>query len=182
MSIGALPMIAFAFAGALAARAGEWSPAVEVRNDEERCVSYRARLDGPYLVVQATHEAGWHTYAMDNKRRADEKLAGRESLGAERPTEIKLTGGLTVEGPWYQSPPKDTSKPELNWFTWVFEGQALFAAKVRRAGATPARIGVRGQVCTESACRNIDITIPLPAAGAAAVASEVNLKDLVKVR
>ena len=93
-------MIVLAVACAEATRAGDWTGAVEVRHDFKRCVSYRARWDGEFLVVQATHEAGWHTYAMDNKQRAEEKLAGRESLGIDGPTEIRLTpgtgGGRTV--------------------------------------------------------------------------------------
>ena len=43
------------------------SDVVEVRHDDMLCVSYQARLEGPYLVVRATLEPGWHTFAMDNK-------------------------------------------------------------------------------------------------------------------
>ena len=69
-------------------RGGDWTSPVEVRHDVQKCVSYRARLSGEFLVIQATHEAGWHTYAMDNKLRAQEKLAGKRSLGIDSPTEI----------------------------------------------------------------------------------------------
>src|SRR5260370_38680768 len=93
---------------------------VEVRHDDILCVSYQAHLDGPYLVVRATLEPGWHTFAMDNKVRAVEKLAGKPSLGIDHPTEITLTGGLEGGGPWLQSPPKDFSKPELGGFSWGF--------------------------------------------------------------
>ena len=71
---------AIAFLAAAIVHAGDWSEAVEVRHDTERCVSYRARLNGEFLVVQATHEAGWHTNAMDNQKRAEEKLAGTGRL------------------------------------------------------------------------------------------------------
>ena len=55
-----------------AARAGDWSAPVEVRHDDEVAVSYQARVDGAFLVVRASLGPGWHTFAMDNKRRADE--------------------------------------------------------------------------------------------------------------
>ena len=58
---------------------------------------------------------------MDNRIRAEEKLAGKKSLGIDHPTEIKVSGGLEVEGPWHQTNPKDFSRPELRWFSWGFE-------------------------------------------------------------
>src|SRR3989442_10022382 len=158
-------MIIFGAARANPAPPGSWTDAVEVHHEENLCVSYRARLDGSFLVVRATLESGWHTFAMDNKQRAEEKLAGKRSLGIDRPTEIVLNGGLEVAGPWYQSPPKDFSKPELQWFSWGFDGQALFVAKVRRLGAGPARIAIGGQACTETICKKIDAEISLPLAG-----------------
>ena len=166
-----------------ATRAGDWTDPVEVRHEFKRCVSYRARLSGEFLVVQAAHEAGWHTYAMDNKQRAEEKLAGKQSLGIDGPTEIKLTQGLEVAGPWYQSPPKDLSRPELQWFTWGFDGQALFVGKVRRSGAGPARIAIGGQACTETNCKKVDLAIALPlAANTNDDPSDIDLKTLVQVR
>ena len=105
-----------------------------MHHDDNLCLSYQARLDGEYLVVRANLEPGWHTFAMDNKQRAEEKLAGKKSLGIDRPTEIVVSGGLQTAGPWLQSQPKDFSKPELRWFSWGFEKQALFVAKMRRAG------------------------------------------------
>lgn len=154
---------------------------MEVRHDVQKCVSYRARLTGDFLVIQATHEAGWHTYSMDNKLRAQEKLAGKRSLGIDRPTEIVLSEGLESAGPWYQSVPKDLSKPELRWYSWGFEGQAVFVAKVRRAGAGPASVTVRGQACSEVACKNIDLAISVPLGGSAS-GSDIDLKSLVQVR
>jgi DsbC/DsbD-like thiol-disulfide interchange protein len=168
--------------GASAAQPGEWTDPVEVRHEETLCLTYRARWDGLLLVVQATIEPGWHTFAMDNKLRAEEKLAGRKSLGIDHPTEFKLTGATVVEGPWYQTPPKDFSKPELRWFSWGFERQALFAAKIRRPGAG-AQIAVRGQACTDAICKNIDVTIPFPSAKTrAGDSSELDVNKLTKVR
>jgi hypothetical protein len=165
---------------AAAAQPGGWTDAVEVRHDDRLCVSYQAKLDGPYLVVRAALEPGWHTFAMDNKKRAEEKLAGKPSLGIDHPTEISLAGGLETVGPWYQSPPKDFSRPELRWFSWGDERQALFVAKIQRSSAAPVRISVRGQACTDQLCKNIDISISLPPGKAAA--PEIDLKNLVEVR
>ncbi|MCI0418155.1 MAG: protein-disulfide reductase DsbD N-terminal domain-containing protein [Acidobacteria bacterium] len=174
-------MILFSLACAEATYCGDWTNPAEVRHDVQRCVSYRAKLSGEFLVIQATHEAGWHTYALDNKQRAQEKLAGKRSLGIDRSTEIGLTEGLELAGPWYQSPPKDLSKPELRWYSWGFEGQVLFVAKVRRLGAGPARITVRGQACAEATCKNIDLAISVPLAGARTGAPDIDFKTLIQV-
>jgi hypothetical protein len=180
MKLGMLILVA---ASASAAGPGAWTDPVEVRHEETLSLSYRARLDGPFLVVQATIEPGWHTFAMDNKLRAEEKLAGRKSLGIDHPTEIAVTGGVAVAGPWYQTPPKDFSRPELRWFSWGFERQALFAAKVQPAGAGAVRMAVRGQACTDTICKNIDVMIVLPQGkNQAAGSSGIDLNTLMKVR
>jgi len=177
-------MIVLGAACAGAVWAGDWTDPVAVTHELKPCVTYRARLSGSYLIVQARHETGWHTYAMDNKQRADEKLAGRQSLGIDRPTEIKLSEGLEIAGPWHQSPPKDLSKPEIRWYTWGFEDQILFVAKVRQSGAGPAKIGLRGQACTETTCKNIDVEIAVPLAGfnKETEPSDIEFKGLVQVR
>ncbi|MGH9429253.1 MAG: hypothetical protein ACRD2L_23470 [Terriglobia bacterium] len=172
----------FGFAFADVIYGGDWTNPVEVRHDVQKCVSYRARLTGAFLVIQATHEAGWHTYAMDNKVRAQEKLAGKRSLGFDRPTEMVFAEGLELAGPWYQSEPKDLSKPELRWYTWGFEGQTLFVAKVRRIGAGPASVAVGGQACSETTCKNIDLAISVPLGGARTGASEIDIETLIQVR
>ena len=156
-----LAVAALIFSAAPPAQAGEWSEAAVVRRDLRPLVSYRAKLDGEFLVVRADHEEGWHTCAMDNKVRAEEKLAGRRSLGIDAPTEIEVAEGLELAGGWLQTPPQDFSRPELRWFTWGFEGSALFVAKVRRTGGGAARISLRGQACSETSCQNIDVALPL---------------------
>jgi hypothetical protein len=161
------------------ASAGDWTAPVDVVHDEERCVSYRAKLQGDFLIVQATHHGPWYTYAMDNKKRAEEKLAGKPSLGVDMPTEVKLSGGLETTGPWLQTPPQDYSKPDLQWFTWVFKDQALFAAKVRKSGAGPAQLAIGGQVCNGSTCKKVDVALSVPLADGGA---PVDLKGLVPVR
>jgi hypothetical protein len=163
--------------------AGDWTSPVEVRHDTTLCLTYQAKWSGDYLLVRAKIEFPWHTFAMDNKQRADEKLAGKPSLGQDRPTSIKLSGGLELDGGWQQYEPKDFSKPELRWFSWGYEGFALFAAKVKRSGQGPAQIAIGGQACTESICKNIDVDIGLPVSGpAGANPAEIELKGLIPVR
>ena len=176
-----LAIIFFSVASGEAIHGADWSNPVEVRHDVQKCVSYRARLSGDFLVVQATHEPGWHTFAMDNKLRAQEKLAGKRSLGIDSPTEIVFAEGLELYGPWYQSVPRDFSKPELRWYSWGFEGQALFVAKVKRIGEVPANLAVRGQACSDAICKNIDLTISISLGGSTGK-SDIDLKSLVQVR
>jgi hypothetical protein len=174
---------AFLFAVGAMAQAGDWSPVVEVRHEDELCVTYQARVDGAYLVVRATLGAGWHTFAMDNKVRAEEKLAGKPAISIDRATEIAAGDGLETAGPWYQTPPKDFSRPELRWFSWGFDRQALFVTKVRRSGNAALSLTLKGQACTEKICKNVDVAIAVPAAKAGvAAASSTELKDLVPVR
>ncbi|MBV6432123.1 MAG: hypothetical protein IANPNBLG_02259 [Bryobacteraceae bacterium] len=156
----------------------EWTGPVEVQHDGKRCLTYRARWSGDYVVVETAIEPGWHTFAMDNKQRQAEKLAGKPSLGIERPTEIRFVDGLEAEGGWLQSEPKDFSKPDIRWYTWGFDTRALFAAKTKQRAA--GRIAIRGQACTESICKNIDVSIALPAP--ASGSSGMDLKSLIPVR
>lgn len=150
--------------------------AVEVRHDDQLCLTYQASVEGEYLVVRAEIQPGWHTFAMDNKQRAEEKLAGKRALSNDLPTSFTATSGLEVVGPWRQTAPKDFSRPELRWFSWGFERQAVFAAKARRTGAGPAQIGVRAQACTESICKNIDVTVPVDLGP-----SRIDVKNLIPV-
>ena len=171
------------FAVAGAAWAGAWTNPVQLTYDDKPCISYRARLNGDYLEVQAAVEPGWHTFVMDNKRRQQEKLAGKPSLGIERQTEIVVAKGLALSGPWFQSQPKDFSKPEIRWFTWGFEQQALFVANAKRAGAGPAQVTVRGQACSADICKNIDIALTIPLnTKKPADSAPVDLKAMVQVR
>jgi DsbC/DsbD-like thiol-disulfide interchange protein len=162
-----------------AAAAGDWSEPVLVTHQDDIVVQYRARLDGPYLVVKVALEPGWHTFAMDNERRAKERLAGKMSLGIDQQTEIKVEGGLKLAGPWYQPKPKDFSKPDLRWFSFGFEKESMFVAKVE--GAAPAELNIRGQACTETTCKNINVDLTLPAQKPEG-AQEVDLTKLVQVR
>jgi len=160
--------------------AAEETDTAQVWHDTTLCVTYRARVAGDYLVIDVTHEPPWHTYAMDNELRAKEKLAGKQSLGIDRPTSVAVSGGLELAGGWHQTPPKDLSKPELRWFTWGYEGKSQFAAKVKR-GSGPVQLQIRGQACTDTTCKNINVSLTLPA-GSADSGPPVDLKNLVPVR
>jgi hypothetical protein len=161
------------------AAAGDWSSPVAVRHEDNLCVSYQARIDGSYLVVRATLGSGWHTFAMDNQKRAEEKLAGKPALSMDRDTEIAGAGGIQIVGPWYQSEPKDFSRPQLRWFSWGFDQEATFAANIQGVPAN-ARIRVRGQACTETICKNVDVSLQLPAGKPGPEGFDV--KQLVQVR
>lgn len=158
--------------------AADWSAPAEVRHEDNLCVSYQARLDGNTLVVRATLGSGWHTFAMDNEQRAKERLAGKPALSIDRNTEITVLSGIEIAGPWRQSPPTDFSRPQLRWFSWGFDRQGLFAAKVH-SSAAPTRIRLTGQACTETICKNVDVTLTVPIAKSA---SALDLKDLIPVR
>lgn len=163
--------------------AGEWTEPVEVRHEEKPVLSYRAMWDGDILLVKAAIQPGWHTFVMDNKQRQQERLKGKPSLGIEKSTEISVTDGLDITGPWLQSAPQDLSKPEIRWFTWGFEREATFAAKASRTGSGPARVEVRGQACAAEICKNIDVSMWVPLTGQKAMrASGLDLKSLVPVR
>jgi hypothetical protein len=140
----------------------EWSAPAAVMQDSKKLISYRARLAGESLVLEAALLPGWHTFSIDNARRAADKLQGKKPLSQDIPTEILVSGGLTIDGPWHQSPPKDFSKPELRWFSWGYEERATFAVKTRRTGSAAARIVIRGQVCDASSCRRVDLSLQLP--------------------
>ncbi len=153
------------------AATGNWSKPVEVTHDDKTCLAYRAKLTGGHLVVEARLEPGWHTFALDNDKRAAEKLAGKKALGVDKPTSIALQG-LEARGPWLQPEPKDFSNAEIRMYTWGFENRALFAVPVKRT-AGPVQLRLRGQACPEAVCKNIDVTLALPAAASGAEAPDL---------
>jgi DsbC/DsbD-like thiol-disulfide interchange protein len=134
---------------------------VEVRHDDKVALTYSAALAGDHVVVRAAIQPGWHTFAIDHKIREKEMLRGKPSLGSEMPTTITLTGGLDQAGPWLQSPPKDFSKPELRYFAFGYDREAVFAVPVKRSGQAAGQVSLKAQACTESVCKNIDIDIPV---------------------
>jgi hypothetical protein len=152
-----------------------------VLHELKPCVTYRAKWEGDFLVIEAALKPGWHTFAIDNEQRAAEKRAGKPSLGIDQPTQLTPNGGLELAGPWYQSPPKDFSKPQLRWYTFGFENQATFAAKMRRSESGPLQVAIRGQACTETTCKNIDVALSVPP-GPAKGPATLDLKSLVQAR
>ncbi len=137
---------------------GEWSAPAEIRNDETLCLTYRARFTGSHLVVEIQPEPGWHTFSMDNKQRQTAALQGRMSLGSEKPTTVVVTEGLTIAGPWRQTAPEDFSKPDIQWYSYGFSKQATLAAPAK-ASDPKTVIRVRGQACSDSVCRNVDVPL-----------------------
>ncbi|MCU0247186.1 MAG: protein-disulfide reductase DsbD N-terminal domain-containing protein [Bryobacter sp.] len=160
--------------------AGEWSKPAVVEHDDRPAMVYRARWDGTHVVVEVTPEPGWHTFAMDNRQRHEEKLAGKPSLGVEKSTSIAVEDGLAVTGAWRQSPPEDFSKPELRIFTFGFLKRALFAAPARKTGDGPATVTVKGQACRASVCLNVSVTLEVGLAGAPGAVE--NVAGLIAVR
>jgi hypothetical protein len=158
-----------------------WSPPVEARRRNLIVASYRAKLAGDVLLVEVTHEPGWHSYALDNLERAKKK-ASEPLLGIEKSTRIVLSGGLRTAGKWRQSPPKDLSQPDINWFTWGFEGTALFAVKTQRIGkAKEAVIRINGQACKETTCAIIDdLEIRLPLNASSSEKTSFDLASLIE--
>jgi len=171
--------ILFLFASV--ACAADWSAPAEVRHEDAVAISYTARVDGPYLVVRANLGQGWHTFALDNVQRVEEKLAGKKALSMDKSTEVGVTG-LMVEGPWRQSAPKDFSRPELRMFSFGYDHDALFVAKVHASGPGPAKLRIRGQACTETVCKNIDVPLTVAVPAKAGASADVKLNELVTVR
>ena len=141
----------------LAAPGRQDEPGVRVWLDDMHALSYRARVEGDWLVVEATHEPGWHTYAMDNVVRAREK-SGKMRPETELPTVITPLDGLTIKGDWRQSPPLDLSTPDIRWYTWGFERRSYFAVRVDKA-ILPSSVQIDAQACTDALCAMVDALV-----------------------
>lgn len=163
-------------------RAAEWSEEVPVRAGSETVLRFRARIAGEFLVVQATHTPGWHSYAMDNALREKDALKGKPSLGTELGLRIHVESGGTPRGTWLQSTPKDLSQAELRHFTWGFDGTATFAVPFQREGSAPVVLAIGGQVCNDQTCRNIDAELTVPSTSAEETDSAFSPDQLIPVR
>lgn len=174
-------IIAAVLCAAAGAWAGEWSEAKPVLYRGDIVATYRARIVGEWLVVEAAHQPEWHTYAMDNVVRA-KKATGEESPTTELPTKIDVSGGAKVAGAWKQSAPKDLTQIDIKWYTWGFEGTARFAAKLERVSDEPVVITVNGQLCNASLCSMVrDLKIEVPAGDAGTDEAAALLEGLVEV-
>lgn len=165
-----------------AANAGEWSKSVSVGRSGSNCVTYRARLQQDWLVIEAKHAADWHTYAMDNRQRALQKLNGEDPLGMELPTEISIGEGLKPVGKWHQTKPADFSKPELGWYSWGFSKTSVFAVRVKQLDKPQTTISIRGQACDAKSCLGVDVSLALALSPSTTAGPKVDTSKLVKVQ
>ena len=132
----------------------------EVWLGDDLAVTYLARVEGDWLVVEARHEPGWHTYAMDNPERA-EQASARSTTEAELPTVITPSPEIVLAGPWLQTEPIDLSDPEILWYTWGFEDRSFFAARVERS-EPGAWVAINAQACTDKLCAMVeDLRVPV---------------------
>lgn len=170
----------------LGAAAQDWSDSEVVRRRAEPVVTYRAKLDGDFLVVEATHSKGWHTYALDNVERARER-SGREHPETELPTRIEVAGGLRIVGNWFQTKPEDLSQEAIRWYTWGFSSRALFAVRVERVEGEKALVTIDAQACDAKACQMVsDVILTLPLAAVDSFSegearSSINFDELLEV-
>ena len=146
-------------AGPAAAQEPEAPAPQEVWFGDDIAVTYAARLEGGWLVVEARHEPGWHTYAMDNVERARE-ATGRERPDTELPTRLTPSPEIELASAWRQTAPTDLSQPDIRWYTWGFEDRSFFAARVERADAG-GWVQVDAQACTDRLCAMVD-ALPVP--------------------
>lgn len=159
----------------------DWSDPVVVRRRGEPVVTYRAMLDGDFVLVEARHADGWHTYALDNIERARAR-SGKERPETELPTRIKVTGGLKVAGNWRQTRPEDLSQEAIRWYTWGFNSRAIFAVRVERANGSEAIITVNAQACDASSCQMVqDLVLKLLVSNVEAATKSTGTIDLGKL-
>ena len=154
-------------ATAVAQDAGE--PArQEVWLGDNLAVSYAARIEDDWLVVEVLHEPGWHTYAMDNVLRARE-VTGKARPDTELPTEITPSPEIELAAPWRQTDPTELSQPDLRWYTWGFADRSFFAAPVVRADPG-SWVQVDAQACTDRLCAMVDgLRVPVTVGGGRSV-------------
>ena len=145
--------------------ASEWSEALTInRRRAGLVVSYRAKVDSGYLVVEAKHGEGWHTYSMDNVERARHK-SGKEKPETELPTVIEIGSEVTTSGSWFQTTPKDLTMKAINWYTWGFVDTSYFAIKVDAIEGASTTLTISAQACNASQCSMVDaqtLTVSLP--------------------
>ena len=142
-----------------AAQEGEEPAPQEVWFGDDIAVTYAARIESDWLIVEVRHEPGWHTYAMDNVERASE-ATGRDRPDTELPTRMTPSPEIELASPWRQTDPTDLSQPDIRLYTWGFEERAFFAARVERADPG-GWMQVDAQACTDRLCAMVD-ALPVP--------------------
>lgn len=159
---------ALLFPAAASGQDGDSSARQEVWLGDELAVTYEARVEEDWLVVEVSHEPGWHTYAMDNVLRASE-VTGKERPDTELPTVITPSPEIETAAPWRQTAPTELSQPDLLWYTWGFEDRSFFAAKLVRA-EPGGSVQVDAQACTDRLCAMVDaLVVPVTRSGARSV-------------
>ena len=145
-----------------------WGPAAFVVHDDKPCVAYRAQFSGGHLAISVKLEPGWHTFTIDNDKRALTKLNGKKALSSDKPTSLQ-SESLAVTGAWMQPEPKDFSQPELRIFSWGYEDSALFVAPATAESSGPHKVRIKAQACTKTVCKNVDVVaeVAQPKSGAA---------------
>jgi hypothetical protein len=140
-----------------------WSKEAVVRRGNDPIVRFQARIDGDHLIIKATHEEGWHSYAMDNELRAATALKGKMSLGIEQGIDVKVEQGMELDDHWLQTEPNDYSKPELRWFTYGFGKTAFFACRAKKLTSEAVTLRIKGQACSGDTCCQVDVTLKVQA-------------------
>jgi hypothetical protein len=67
-------------------------------------------------------------------------------------------------------------------FSFGYDRDAIFAAKFRRTGAGSAKLRIRGQACTDTVCKNIDVALTVAVPAKPGTLAEVKLHELVQAR
>ena len=161
--------------------AADWSQPAEVRHEDALVISYTARLDGPYLVVRANIGQGWHTFALDNVQRVEEKLAGKPALSMDRSTEIAVAG-VQVEGPWHQIAAEGFLAPRAADVQLRLRPRRSLRGEGPADPAGSAKLRIRGQACTETVCKNIDVPLTVAVPAKSGPAAEVKVANLTAAR
>lgn len=158
-----------------------WSKESQVLHGTTTVVQIRARVVGDVLQIELKHQPEWHTYAMDNEKRAKEKLAGQMSLGIQEGLSVQIKGDVKQTKGWFQSKPTDYSDPEIRWYAWGFSGTSMLATQVDLKESASLQIAISGQACNESACIIINESIEVPVTRSDDDADIVDWKSLVEV-
>ncbi len=154
-------IVALALSAPLAT-AGEWSAPAKVRFGRTPVVEYRGKIESGYLVIEAKHAEGWHTYTMDNIERARE-ASGKENPETELPTRIEIGGRDIARDTWWQSEPKDLTMLDIKWYTWGFEDVAYFAVPLESTSGESLDVTIHGQACNASSCAMVDaVALSIP--------------------
>jgi len=145
----------------------KWSEPDYVRKGNAKIVRYRAAIANGHLLVEAAHEPGWHSYAMDNaKRSAAASKGGPAAAGShELPTVIATPSDLAVDGGWKQTPPTDYSKPDIHWYTYGFSGTSYFALPLKELPGKAFKVSITSQVCDAESCAgtfDLELEVPIP--------------------